>query len=92
MSAWLPPPRGRASTTTPDPDQALVDEAMVERLGQHDEQALAVLYDRYAALIFTLALRIVGDRQLAEEVVQDTFLRCWDGIETYHASRGRVAA
>jgi len=76
----------------PDPDHVLVDEAVVQQLGQHDEQALAVLYDRYADLIFTLALRIVGDRQLAEEVVQDTFLRCWDGIETYHASRGRVAA
>jgi hypothetical protein len=34
-------------------------------------------------LIFTLALRIVGDRELAREVLQDTFLRCWDGREAY---------
>ncbi|PYM99775.1 MAG: RNA polymerase subunit sigma-70 [Candidatus Rokuibacteriota bacterium] len=37
-----------------------------------------------------LALRIVGDPELAREVVQDTFLRSWDGRETYDARRGRV--
>jgi len=55
-----------------------------------DETALEILYNRYAGLIFTLALRIVGDPELAREVLQDTFLRCWDGRETYDAGRGRV--
>ena len=55
-----------------------------------DEAALEALYRRYAGLVFTLALRIVGDPELAREVLQDTFLRCWDGRETYDAGRGRV--
>ncbi len=55
-----------------------------------DETALEILYNRYAGLIFTLALRIVGDPELAREVLQDTFLRCWDGRETYDVARGRV--
>jgi RNA polymerase sigma-70 factor, ECF subfamily len=55
-----------------------------------DETALEILYTRYAGLIFTLALRIVGDPELAREVLQDAFLRCWDGRETYDAGRGRV--
>lgn len=55
-----------------------------------DETALEILYNRYAGLIFTLALRIVGDPELAREVLQDTFLRCWDGRETYDVGRGRV--
>ena len=58
------------------------------RLG--DERALEELYARYGGLLYTLALRIVGDRELAREVVQDTFLRSWDGRETYDAQRGRV--
>jgi RNA polymerase sigma-70 factor (ECF subfamily) len=58
------------------------------RLG--DESALEALYARYGGLLYTLALRIVGDRELAREVVQDTFLRSWDGRETYDARRGRV--
>ena len=55
-----------------------------------DESALEVLYGRYGGLIFTLALRIVGDPELAREVLQDTFLRCWDGRDAYDSARGRV--
>jgi RNA polymerase sigma-70 factor (ECF subfamily) len=58
------------------------------RLG--DESALEALYARYGGLVFTLALRIVGDPELAREVLQDTFLRSWDSRETYDAGRGRV--
>ncbi|PYM18818.1 MAG: hypothetical protein DMD78_26500, partial [Candidatus Rokuibacteriota bacterium] len=54
------------------------------------EAALEALYVRYGGLVYTLALRIVGDPELAREVVQDTFLRSWDGRETYDAQRGRV--
>ena len=57
------------------------------RLG--DETALEALYARYGGLVFTLALRIVGDPELAREVLQDTFLRSWDGRETYDPRRGR---
>jgi RNA polymerase sigma-70 factor (ECF subfamily) len=55
-----------------------------------DESALEALYARYGGLVFTLALRIVGDQELAREVLQDTFLRAWDGRETYDPGRGRV--
>jgi RNA polymerase sigma-70 factor (ECF subfamily) len=55
-----------------------------------DESALEVLYGRYGGLIFTLALRIVGDPDLAREVLQDTFLRCWDGRDAYDPARGRI--
>src|SRR6266446_446204 len=58
------------------------------RLG--DESALEALYVRYGGLVYTLARRIVGDPELAREVVQDTFLRSWDGREVYDPERGRV--
>jgi RNA polymerase sigma-70 factor (ECF subfamily) len=55
-----------------------------------EESGLELLYARYGGLIFTLSLRIVGDPELAREVLQDTFLRCWDGSESFDAGRGRV--
>ncbi len=66
------------------------DSELVHRMRQGDESALEALYARYGGLVYTLALRIVGDPELAREVLQDTFLRSWDGRETYDSERGRV--
>jgi RNA polymerase sigma-70 factor, ECF subfamily len=66
------------------------DSELLRRMRLGDESALEVLYARYGGLLYTLALRIVGDRELAREVVQDTFLRSWAGRETYDPQRGRV--
>lgn len=66
------------------------DGELLERIRNRDERALAELYDRHAGLVLTVALRVVGDRELAEEVLQDTFLRCWNGAITYQAGRGNV--
>ena len=68
------------------------DQTLLGRLQQGDEVALGVLYERYAPLLYSLAIRVVGDRQLAQEVIQDTFLRCWDKAEHYDPERGRVVA
>lgn len=66
----------------------LSDDDLLRRMGQRDEAALAALYDRYGGLVFTVALRIVGDRELAQEVMQDAFLRCWDAAPTFDTARG----
>lgn len=81
---------GRESAAARPDD--LSDAALLAQVARRSEAALAALYTRYGGLIFTLALRIVGDRTLAEEVMQDTFLRCWDRVETYHPRAGHVAA
>jgi len=79
-------PQPRSGVPEMPPDQVLL-----RRVQQRQEPALADLYDRYAGLVYTLARRIVGDRTLAEEVMQDTFLRCWHGVESYDPARGHVA-
>lgn len=66
------------------------DPELLRRMRLGDESALEVLYVRYGGLVYTLALRIVGDPELAREVLQDTFLRSWDGREGYDPQRGRV--
>jgi RNA polymerase sigma-70 factor, ECF subfamily len=66
------------------------DSELFQRVRDRDERALAELYDRHAGLVLTVALRVVGDRELAEEVLQDTFLRCWTGAASYEPARGKV--
>src|SRR5262245_17529697 len=67
------------------------DLELLRRMRLGDESALEQLYARNGGLVYTLAMRIVGDPELAREVLQDTFVRSWDGRETYDAHRGRVA-
>ncbi len=71
---------------------ALADAGLLRRVQLRDELALEALYDRYGGLVYTLARRIVGDCHLAEEVVQDTFIRCWGGAVQYDAARGRLSS
>lgn len=61
---------------------------LVTRMAARDEKALAALYDRYSAPLYTLALRTLGNPMEAEEVVQDTFLAAWRQAPSYDAGRG----
>lgn len=57
-----------------------------------DEDALATLYDRYSGLLYTLALRICGQRGQAEEVLQDVFSAAWRAAGQWNPDRGSVQA
>lgn len=67
------------------------DPALVRSVAGGSEAALAELYDRHAGAIFGFAARLTGDRGVAEEVVQETFLALWDRAELYDASVGSLA-
>jgi RNA polymerase sigma-70 factor (ECF subfamily) len=56
-----------------------------------DERALGELYDRWSAVARALAFRIVGDRDEAEDVVEETFWQLWRQAERFDASRGSVS-
>ena len=56
----------------------LDDTALIELVGQADEDALALLYDRYGRLVFSIALHIVGDGGSAEEITLDIFNKVWE--------------
>lgn len=68
------------------------DPALVRAVAGGSEDALAELYDRHASAIFALAVRLTDDRQVAEEVVQETFLALWNRAELYDAGTGSLAA
>jgi len=67
------------------------DERIMEGVRRGDGRAVAALYDRYSALIFSLGLRMLGDREGAEELVQEVFLRAWRQAGTYQSSLGRLS-
>ena len=69
------------------------DEPSDERLmtdldGPGVEAALSKLYDRYSRTVFGVGLKILGDRSLAEELVQEVFLKVWRSSNTFDPSRG----
>ncbi|MFN2196399.1 MAG: RNA polymerase sigma factor [Anaerolineales bacterium] len=69
----------------------LEDSALLNLIAQSNRDALAVLYDRYGRLVFSLAVNIVGDQAAAEEITQDVFLSVWEKAHTYRASAARVS-
>lgn len=60
------------------------------RVGRRDEAALAELYDRLKGPLFTLALKITGDRGEAEEVLQDVFMEVWRTAPKFDPALGRA--
>jgi RNA polymerase sigma-70 factor (ECF subfamily) len=67
------------------------DGELVRRLQRRDPQALAELYDRYGRLTFSLVLRVVRDAGIAEDLVQETFLRVWNRVAGFDAEKGAIA-
>ncbi|HEU5012106.1 MAG TPA: sigma-70 family RNA polymerase sigma factor [Roseiflexaceae bacterium] len=72
-------------------DENSEDQALLSRISAGDAQALELLYDRYAATVYRLAVRVVKSPELAEEVVQEVFWRVWRRSGSFTSERGRVA-
>jgi RNA polymerase sigma-70 factor, ECF subfamily len=68
---------------------ASTDTQLIERVAQGDARALEQLYDRYVRQCFGLALKIVGDNALAEEIVQEIFLKIWTQPNRYSPEKGQ---
>ena len=72
-------------------DRKAADESqneLLRRIAAQDRQALAELYDRLAAVLFAVAMRIVGDQSEAEEVMQDVFVQIWERADTFDPALG----
>jgi RNA polymerase sigma-70 factor (ECF subfamily) len=63
------------------------DEALIASIQGKDTRALEVFHDRHRVLAYSLALRMLGDPQDAQEVVQEGFLNVWRAAGTYQAER-----
>lgn len=68
------------------------DEVLVSRVCDGDTAALEALYSRYARVVYSFAVRIVGDGSTAEEILQEAFVRTWRQAATYRTVRGSFAS
>lgn len=68
--------------------QQVSDEVLVAQVARGSSDALEVLYDHYASTVLGVALKILGDRSLAEDVLQETFWRVWKNAATFQPSLG----
>jgi RNA polymerase sigma-70 factor, ECF subfamily len=68
----------------------LADEDVMARFQDGDARAFEVIFDRHAAVAFSLAYRICGRRAIAEDVVQESFLSLWRSGARYDPTRGSV--
>jgi RNA polymerase sigma-70 factor, ECF subfamily len=66
------------------------DADVVRRLKSRDADVIGELYDRYGRIAYTLILRIVHDRAVAEDLVQESFLRVWNRAQAFNAERGAL--
>jgi RNA polymerase sigma-70 factor (ECF subfamily) len=68
------------------------DAALVRAVAGGSQAALGDLYDRYVDAVYAAANRLTSDRQVAEEVVQETFLALWNRAELFDPTVGSLAA
>lgn len=67
------------------------DEAdLAKRLRARDPQVMSTLYERYGGLAYSLIFRVVRDAAVAEDLVQETFLRVWNRAQSFDEQRGAL--
>jgi RNA polymerase sigma-70 factor, ECF subfamily len=70
----------------------VTDEVLVQRVAESgDGRALSELYDRYGGLVYGAGMRYLGDRTLAEDLVQDVFVSVWRNAASYDPSKARFS-
>src|SRR5215211_5425971 len=68
----------------------LADKDLISQVGQGDAQAFATLYERHIRVAYSLAYRMMGEKEAAEDLLQEAFLKLWSGAASYRAERGSV--
>jgi RNA polymerase sigma-70 factor, ECF subfamily len=79
------------ATTRTQPQHQGSDSALIRRIVDGDEAALAALYDRYSGVVYSVASRILRDPAAAEEVLQDIFYQLWRTASDFDLTRGSLA-
>jgi RNA polymerase sigma-70 factor (ECF subfamily) len=69
---------------------ASADAALVSAIRTGDPGAMALLYDRYGSVVYSVALRVLADTGAAEDVLQDVFMQLWRNPASFDSSRGSL--
>lgn len=68
------------------------DKSLIDRVRIGEQQAMTEIFDRYAGLVYSVALRVLKDSGHAEDVMQDIFFQLWRNPASFSASRGSLAS
>lgn len=83
----MPP---RTSVRRPPIGKDIGEQELITLLQRRDRDAFALLYDRYAAALYGAILRVVHQEALAEDVLQETFVKVWGACESYSPAKGKL--
>jgi RNA polymerase sigma-70 factor (ECF subfamily) len=75
-----------------DPKGIPPDSNLVAAIRSGDQTAMAALYDRYSSIVYSVALRVLGDTGAAEDILQDVFMQLWRNPNAFDSSRGSLGA
>jgi RNA polymerase sigma-70 factor (ECF subfamily) len=70
----------------------LSDAGLASAIRSGDQSAMAALYDRYSSLVYSVALRVLGDTGAAEDALQDVFMQLWRNPGAFDSTRGSLGA
>lgn len=73
-----------------NPKPQISEEEMILLLRQKNERAFSVLYDNYSAALYGVILRIVMTEEIAEDVLQEAFVKIWNNFSGYDNTKGRL--
>jgi len=76
--------------TTATTQPAHEDAALLARVQRGDEQAMAMLFDRYSRIVYSVALRVLRDAASAEDILQEIFMQIWRNPAGFVATRGSL--
>jgi RNA polymerase sigma-70 factor (ECF subfamily) len=87
----------RSIDRTPDQGQAAQvepasDEILLERVRARDREAMTQIFDRYSGMVYSIALRVLGDKGHAEDIMQDVLIKVWCEPERFVQGRGSMGA
>lgn len=66
------------------------EEDLIFSLRGKDEQAFSYLYDNYSPALFGLIFKMVNDKELAEDILQEAFVKIWNNFSSYDNTKGRL--
>ncbi|MEI8279414.1 MAG: RNA polymerase sigma factor [Bacteroidota bacterium] len=66
------------------------EEELVSLLQQQSREAFNYLYDRYGAVLYGVINKVVYDEHISQDVLQEVFVKIWNNIAKYDASKGRI--
>jgi RNA polymerase sigma-70 factor (ECF subfamily) len=78
---------GVVNMPQPSPED---DAALLALVQAGDGQAMATLYDRYSRVVYSVALRVLGDPASAEDILQEVFMQIWRNPDSFTAARGSL--